>query len=324
MTNWGILGTANIARKAIAPELIGLENNKLLAVASRSQVAALSFASEFGIEAIQGYSKLLERKDIDTVYVPLPTGMHFEWVKKALKAKKNVLVEKTAFMSIDEALEMIELAKESNLVLIENFQFQFHSQHQFVKELIKTNDIGKLRIFRSSFGFPPFNLEDNIRYDKKLGGGALLDAGAYTLKVIDFLFEEKFEVTDAFLSYHDEYKVDWYGGGMLVNSEKNLLAQVAFGFDNYYQCKYEIWGSKGRIISHRAYTAKSGFNPIVSVEKDGQVLDHELPSDNHFKNMIIHFNNCITDQKLRQEEYDKIKRQAIVLNDFSLKANSKN
>lgn len=323
MTNWGIISTANIAKNAMVPAIELCEGNRLIAVSSRDLEKAKDFVKDLEAHAIEGYDNLLDNDDIDSVYIPLPTGMHYEWVKKALLANKNVLVEKTAFTNLDQAKEMLALAESKDLVLMENFQFQFHSQHAFVKKLILDNEIGKIRTFRSAFGFPPFQIDNNIRYKKELGGGALLDAGAYTLKVVDFLFKQNFELTNAFLAYHSDFKVDWYGGGMLVNSGKNIFAQIAFGFENYYQCNYEIWGSNGRIVCHRAYTAKPGYNPIVTVEKDGELVSHELPSDNHFLNMMNQFNKAQKNSEIRKLEYGKLARQANQLDAFYKIANQK-
>ena len=78
---------------------------------------------------------------------------------------------------------MVELAEVKDLALLENFQFQFHSQFAYLRDFIQSEEFGELRAFRASFGFPPFPDSTNIRYDKSLGGGALLDAGAYMTKV---------------------------------------------------------------------------------------------------------------------------------------------
>ena len=61
---------------------------------------------------------------------------------------------------------------------------------------------------------------------------------------------------------------------------------IFFLLDNFYQCNYEIWGSKGKITSTRAFTAKSDFNPTIMLEKQGYKEEIELPKDDHFLNMI--------------------------------------
>ena len=86
---------------------------------------------------------------------------------------------------------MVDLARRQNRLLMETFQFRFHAQHAVVKEILASGLIGDIRCFRSAFGFPPFpDGKANIRYQKALGGGALLDAGAYTIKAATFMLGE--------------------------------------------------------------------------------------------------------------------------------------
>ena len=70
------------------------------------------------------------------VYIPLPTGLHYEWIHKALEKGKHVMSEKSLSCTYDEVRDLVELACDKHLLLIENFQFRFHSQHVWVKELL--------------------------------------------------------------------------------------------------------------------------------------------------------------------------------------------
>lgn len=299
--NWGILSCANIAISSVIPAILRTSEDSKITVASRSLEKAKTTAIQFNCEYANSYESLLEIKAIEAVYIPLPTGLHYEWILKALEKGKHVLVEKSATTTYLEAQEIIALAREKNLAVVENFQFQHHSQHQYVLDLISNNEIGEIRSFRSSFGFPPFSEDSNIRYNKELGGGALLDSGAYVLKATSFLMGTEFEVKSSFLSHHKKHGVDWFGGAFLVNKEKNIFSEVAFGFDNFYQCNYEIWGSKGKITSTRAFTAKADFNPTIILEKQGFKEEITLPKDDHFMNMISYFTAIVVARNFEKE-----------------------
>lgn len=299
--NWGVLGCASIAQKSVIPALLSIDDNRLIAVSSRIQSTADALAAQFSVSGIEGYENLLQRNDVDAVYIPLPNGLHYEWIIKALQYGKHVLVEKAAFTSYHDAKSAVELARGRGLAIVENFQFQHHSQHAFVKKLLVEKEIGNIRCFRSSFGFPPFDAETNIRYKPELGGGALLDSGAYVLKATSFLFGNSFTVKAAVLNYHKVYDVDWFGGAFLVSEEQGLFSEVAFGFDNYYQCSYEIWGSKGKIISTRAFTAKPDFAPTIILEKNGIAKEIVVEKDDHFRNMLLHFNKTIRERQTGAE-----------------------
>jgi len=312
--NWGILGCANIAISSVIPAILRVDKNANITIASRDSVKAEKAAKQFDGAFVAGYDALLDIDNIDAVYIPLPTGLHYEWVKKTILSGKHVLVEKSATNNYAEAKELIELAKQTNVAVVENFQFQHHSQHQYVFDLLNKGEIGEIRTFRSSFGFPPFSEDVNIRYKKELGGGALLDAGAYVLKATSFIMGDGFKVKSAYLKNNDNFNVDWFGGAFLVNKDKDIFSEVAFGFDNFYQCNYEIWGSKGKITSTRAFTAKADFNPTIILEKQGYYEEIELPKDDHFANMIAYFIKKI-EAKSFKKEWNNILVQAKLIED---------
>ena len=125
--------------------------------------------------------------------------------------------------------------------------------------VVEDGRIGSLRLLRASFGFPPLD-KDNFRYDPTLGGGVLIDAAAYMVKVSQFWLGGNLKVKAATLNYVNG--VDIHGGAYLTG-ENGEISEVAFGMDNFYQCNYELWGSEGKITADRAYTAPPGFKPKI-------------------------------------------------------------
>lgn len=317
--NWGILSCANIAISSVIPAIIRSSKDIKITVASRNIEKAKAVAMQFQCQYMHSYEELINEESIHAIYIPLPTGLHYEWVLKAIKNKKHVLVEKSIASSYEEALEMVNLAIKYKVALFENFQFQHHSQHEQVKKIIESKELGEIRCFRSSFGFPPFSESSNIRYNKGLGGGALLDAGAYTIKAASFILEKQFEVKASFLSFNQKYNIDWFGGAFLVDKKNEIFVETAFGFDNYYQCNYEIWFSKGKLTSTRAYTAKLDYKPEIIIEKDGKIKIITLDKDDHFLNMINYFSSCIRKNQF-EEEYSNILNQAALIEAVKLKA----
>lgn len=315
----GVLGCANIAKRSVIPAILEVEELKLIAVASRTQAKADEYAGLFKCEAIEGYQKLIDRSDIEAIYMPLPTGLHEEWGIKILEAGKHLLVEKSLAMNYSSAQQMVALAKEKDLLIMENFMFLYHGQHQFVKDLIAKGEIGEVRSFRSSFGFPPLD-KDNFRYNKALGGGALLDAAAYTIRVSQMFLGNDLNVQGASLN-NDGQEVDLYGGGFLKSSNGSF-AEVAFGFDNFYQCNYEIWGSEGKVTAKRAFTPGVNFSPTITLEKQSEQFDYKIDAENHFIKILNEFNRCIIENDM-QKKYDEILNQARLIQEFRDKAKMK-
>jgi predicted dehydrogenase len=305
--NIGVLGCANIAMRSVIPAIKSIPDINLVAVASRTLKKANEYAKKFECEAIEGYDNLISRKDIDAIYLPLPTGLHLEYVVKCLEGGKHVLAEKSLGMNYPEVEIMVNLAKEKNLLLMENYMFEYHSQHKFVLDLIKNNEIGELRLFRSSFGFPPFPKE-NFRYNKILGGGSLLDAAGYPIKAAQIFLGYDVSVKASNLFIDKVLNVDIFGSAY-ISSNNSVAGEIGFGFDNFYQCNYEIWGSKGKITALRAFTPQPDFSPMLIVEKDNHRREFPVPADNHFVNILKEF-HCSIKAKNFEYHYKKLLNQA--------------
>jgi len=307
--NIGVLGCANIAKRSVIPAIQSLPQYNLKAVSSRTAEKAKSFADIFQCEAIEGYENIVTRDDIDAIYLPLPTGIHEEWVIKCLENGKHLLVEKSFAQDYSSAQKMISIAKENNLLIMEDFMFLYHSQQKVIKDIYESGVIGELRCFRSSFGFPPLQ-KGNFRYDQALGGGSLLDSAAYTVKASQLFLGDSIQVRAARLNYEQE-KVDIFGGAFL-SDDSGLIAEVAFGFDNFYQCNYELWGSKGKLIANKSFTPKANEKPSLKIEVHNKVENIQLAPDNHFVRILEAFHQNILSGDY-QKHYDELLTQSKLL-----------
>lgn len=289
----GILGCANIAKKHILPAIESLQSKfQLEGIASRDNLKAKMCASTYNCNIFDSYESLIEDSNIDVVYIPLPNALHFKWIMKALANGIHVLSEKSLSCSLLETQKIISRAKEKKLVVIENFQFRFHPQLKYILNLLERDEIGELRCMRSSFGFSPFADKNNIRYSNELGGGALLDAGAYPVKLSQMILGNNISATSAKLSYNSS-NVDIWGGAFLSSSDSALFSEIAFGFDNYYQCNLELWGSKGKIVADKIFTASPGYQPTITIESTFKKETKLIPAENHFVKMLEYVHSTI-------------------------------
>ena len=109
--NWGVLGTAGIAKGQTIPGMRQAENCNLYAIAGRSMEKAKAYQAEFGFEVVyDSYDALLADPKVEAVYIPLPNELHYEWTLKALKAKKHVLCEKPLAPTPAQIREMFACA----------------------------------------------------------------------------------------------------------------------------------------------------------------------------------------------------------------------
>lgn len=272
------------------------------------------FIDQYGGKIFEGYSAVVTSPDIDAVYIPLPPALHFTWAKKALENGKHVLVEKPSTISAEESKELVKIASQKHLALHENYMFTFHNQLDAIEKIVQSGEIGDLRLYRISFGFPQ-RASNDFRYNKALGGGALIDAGGYTIRYATQLLGPSATIQYAQSNYIDGFEVDMYGSAALVNAD-GVTVQVAFGMDNSYKCELEVWGSTGCLTTGRVLTAPAGFMPTATIRKGDEEKTVNLPEDDAFLKSIKHFIKCIEDRKVREERYRIITKQADLIDEF--------
>lgn len=303
----GVLGCSSIAERFVIPAICALPKMfELVAVSSRSEAKLDAYCERLNVRGVLGYQQLIDSSDLDAIYIPLPNSLHFEWVERALTNGLHVLVEKSLACTLEEVQYLNSLADKFKLVLLENFQFQKHKQFEIIKDILAAGRIGELRLVRSSFGFPPFADRDNIRYSRELGGGALLDAGAYPIKIAQEFLGHNLSVSAANLYVGSDLKVDLWGSIQISSSDHSVTGQLSFGFDNYYQCNLELWGSKGFLKANRIFTTPPGVNAVLELQcSDGTSEKINIPADNHFENMLGYFYKLTKNEVLRKQEYFK-------------------
>ena len=315
----GVIGCANIAFKAMIPAINSLNDKfRLIGVASRNKSKAKEFALNFNTTAYNNYEDLINSNVCDAVYIPQPTKLNGLYSELALRNKLHVLVEKTMSDQLDVVNKLNKIAKINDLSLVENFQFRFHNQIKDIKKISESGEIGEIRCIKSSFGFPPFKDTKNIRYSSSLGGGALNDVGCYTVKVAQIILGTDISVAASSLFFDN--KIDLWGGGLLVCNVTKRFAHISFGFDNHYQCSLELWGSKGKLIANRIFTAPPEMDPEIIIEKSSGIKKFQSKKCNHFENILNHFYKSISNKKIRENEYLENKNQARLVNEIKRKA----
>lgn len=280
----------------------------------RECAKAKSFIDAYGGKIYKGYQTLIESEDIDAIYLPLPPALHFKWAKMALENGKHVFVEKPSTTCLADTEELIRIASEQGLALHENYMFVFHDQLKAIDEVVASGEIGEARLYRISFGFPR-RAQNDFRYNKVLGGGALLDAGGYTMKYANYLLGDTARVVTAQVNYIQGFEVEMYGSATMVN-DRGETAQLAFGMDNDYKCDIEIWGSQGTITSNRILTAPAGFVPSYTIKRNQDLETRPLPADDAFYKSIIRFVDCVNFSSIRHENFELIINQEKLLDQF--------
>ncbi len=283
----GILGTADIAFRRFLPALSKCPQITYAGVASRTPEKGLKFQENFGGKVYESYDALLADESIDAVYVPLPPALHFEWGKKVLNAGKHLFMEKPFTTKQSDTKQLLELADQKGLKVHENYMFLYHSQLAKIKEMIADGSLGDIRLYKMSFGFP-MRGQGDFRYNKELGGGALLDCGGYPVRLALELLGNTAKVVHSKLVQPNGFEVDLYGSAVMEN-DVGEVAQISFGMDNAYQCQLEVWGSKATLIAPRIFTAGDGIKPTLILRTSFDESKMELDADDQFLHSIEEF-----------------------------------
>ncbi|MFD8750650.1 Gfo/Idh/MocA family protein [Kitasatospora sp. NPDC059577] len=293
----GVLGCSDIAWRRALPALAADPAVDLVAVASRDEAKARRFAGRFGCEAVTGYRVLVDRTDVDALYVPVPAALHEPWVEAALRAGKHVLCEKPLTVDAPATRRLAVLAASLGLVLLENFMFQFHAQHRVVRELLDQGAIGELRGLQAVFTIPALHPED-IRHRLELGGGCLLDVGGYPIRTAQLFLGPGLRVAGA-VAVRDPGSgsgVDVSGAALLASAE-GVSAQLTYGMAHGYRSAYELAGSEGRIVLDRAYTPPADHRPVLRLETKGGAEEITLPADDQWAELVRAFAGAVRGER---------------------------
>ncbi len=192
---WGILSTAGIAKKnwrAISRSKLG----RVSAVASRDVGSAQRFIDECQAncpfdaapKALGSYQALLESKEVDAVYIPLPTGLRKEWILAAANHGKHILAEKPAALTAEDVQEILDVCKKNGVQFMDGVMFMHSKRLQQLRQTLQSpTGIGPVKRIATHFSFHgdhefrTKNIRSNSQYEPH---GSLGDLGWYTIRMI--------------------------------------------------------------------------------------------------------------------------------------------
>ncbi|MGI6576778.1 MAG: Gfo/Idh/MocA family protein [Eubacteriales bacterium] len=234
---------------------------RLIAVYSRSEEKARSLATKYGAEKIYtDMDDFLADEEINLIYIATPNLLHYEQTKKALLAGKNVICEKPFCTRADHAKELVALAKEKNLFLVEAVPTTFLPNFEVLKrELPK---IGNVKLVLSNYS------QYSSRYDLLLkgevpnifnpeyAGGSLMDINFYNVYLNIALFGKPKKA----VYYPNIYGSLTDTSGIMIMQYDGFVSSSAGAKDTWGVNSFQIEGEKGYIY------IKDGSNGIAEVE----------------------------------------------------------
>ncbi len=306
-----IIGTSKIAESFLE---IAADNRefKLEAVYSRDKEKAASFSEKYGaIKAYDNLEAMANDKEIDAVYIASPNSLHYEQAQQFIRAGKHILCEKALGSNRHEVENMIQSAKENQVILLEAMR----SVHDPGFQVIKDNlyKIGKLRktafrYCRYSSRYDSFKLGEmhNI-FDTKFSAGALMDIGIYCVEPMIALFGTP-------LSFQAESVIlrgGIDGAGTILAKYDGMVAELSYSKISDSFMPSEIQGELGTMVIQTIYNPaeiriryQNGYEEKLETES----------SDNNMKYELETFINAVKGKK-DISEYQQISYDAIKLMD---------
>lgn len=242
---WGILSTGHIAGR-FAGALKMLPDAELTAVASRTQKNADDFARLHDVPKAYGsYEQLAGDPDLDVIYIGTPHTFHLENAVMCMRAGKGVLCEKALTINAREAEEMIAVAREENVFLMEAMITRHVPLIKRVMTWIADGRIGKVRMVRAS-RCARGNFSHEARHlNPDLGGGSLLDVGVYVISFASMIFGKLPEEVFGF-GHIGEYNSDEQGAALLKYDD-GAIADLIFALRTNAVNDAFIYGTEGYI-----------------------------------------------------------------------------
>lgn len=259
--NWGILSTGNIAAQ-FAEGVAGAKRSRMAAVGSRRLQTAQAFAERHAIPTAHGdYESLVTDPQVDAVYIGLPNHMHLEWTLRALEAGKHVLCEKPLAFNTAEAERMFDAAEKHGRLLVEAFMYRSHPQTHALLDEIRRETIGPLRMIRASFSYSTRNIENNIRFNAAMAGGALMDIGCYCIDFCNLFAGAEPVAVHATGRLHESGVDDLAAAALSYPS--GLVASFTCGMAAQTDNTAYLCGSEGYIAIPIPWKPKAGGRYIV-------------------------------------------------------------
>lgn len=250
---WGVIGAGGIADRRTLPGMMLSENSELVAVMEVNAELAEKLREKYNAKyAYTSYEELLKNDEIDAVYIASPVSCHKPQAIAAAVAKKHILLEKPAALTIEEGEEILKSAKDNGVLIASGFMMRYHGYHQKIKEMIAAGDIGQVVSARAQLTCWYPDIPGAWRQDKaQSGGGALMDMGVHCIDLIEYITGGKTVRTAAFNKTKTfSYNVD-DSSSVLIDLDNGVTAFVDSNFnipDDAAFCRMEFYGTKGSIL----------------------------------------------------------------------------
>jgi len=275
------LGYSNLLKTRILPILKTL-NIQSLSIAKYSEQKWDDELKKysFTITLYDDYEDALCNFKGNIVYVSTVNSSHYKYALLSLEKGFNVIIDKPATIKLEESVHLITIAKEKGLLISEATVYLEHPQFSLINEIFSENaDFPKL--ITAHFSMPPFK-NDNFRYKKELGGGAILDTAPYAVSLGRYFFKKlPLYVQCTVNERADDGLETEYSLLMAYSNGKCLIGH--FGFNTEYINQLMIMGNRTNILLNRVFTIPEDLENIIYITHKNVSSEKKSEKGNNFQ-----------------------------------------
>lgn len=295
---WGIIGCGQIAEK-FAVSLAALEQGELVAGASRTPGKAAAFGEKYGFKkTYTDYESLVSDPEVDAIYVATTHNFHYENIKLSLENGKHVLCEKPMTVNAPQSGELIMLAREKGLFLMEAVWTRFLPAIRKMQDLLAEGAIGEVTTVHADFCINPNCSNEHRLKNPDLAGGALLDLGVYPINLAAMVFgatPEKISgsaiMSDTGVDERSFYFFEYEG-------KRRAVLSSAFTETGPVEAK--VYGSEGYIILPSPFHGASILE-VHRNDEEPEILEFHRSPEECFKYEIAEAMKCIAAGKVESD-----------------------
>lgn len=194
--NWGFIGCGEVTEKKSGPAFNEVEGSQVVAVMSRSENKARSYAERHHVRKwYTDASELIEDPDVNAVYIATPPSSHATFAIMAMRAGKPCYIEKPLAASYNDCIRINRISEQTGVPCFVAYYRRYLPYFQKVKEIIESGTIGNVVNVQVRFSVPPRDLD--FQSGKEMpwrlqpdiaGGGYFYDLAPHQIDLLQNLF----------------------------------------------------------------------------------------------------------------------------------------
>jgi predicted dehydrogenase len=291
---YAVLGLGDLTQRAALPAFArAADNSRLVAIVASDRGRAQALAQEF---RVAGYHfdelrQCLQRDDVNAVYIVLPTAMHCDYAVEAARAGAHVLCDRPMAVMADECRRMIRTCQTNRVKLM--ISYRLHSQPSFRKmlDLVRAGAVGVPKTFSSDFT-TRIDDPDDVRLQRRLGGGTVYELGVYCINTVRTLFAlEPAQVMAMTARPTRRYGDVDESAVALIRLPDERLAHVHTSFGEEPAAVLTIFGDQGYLRLFNAY--RDDVPAVMEIGGRRGREEHRFEPADQLAAEVAYFSDCV-------------------------------